>query len=310
MFKIINKFLPNSLIDFLIEIYNWWFLKREKISIKKTEKTIDIFGDSEKCLRISRKHNVYLQDIVKNFDYYFSAVEPIKLRGLSLVDYSRPRLHKVKGYNLHSVKFPSLAEPCITTQQYVKFANLKNGSVVLDLGAYSGLTSIIFDQLIGQKGKVIAVDADKLNIKCIKENFKLYKKFTNRDIALVEGAVWKHNKGLMFATEGNTGSSATDYIGKFRGKSVKVKSYTLGHIAKMYKLARLDFIKCDIEGAEAEIFKDADFFEKYKPKIIIETHLINNKNTISLCIKQLKKYGYKCKEIKQLGVALPLLECV
>lgn len=179
---------------------------------------------------------------------------------------------------------------------------------MIDLGAYSGLTSILFKEKVGSLGRVIALDADKQNIEACNKNFSLYKKLTSNNIDLVFGAIWNHCNGLSFSSEGNMGSSAVEIVGN-RGQTEQVRSFTLSKIAKYANLDYIDFIKCDIEGAEAVIFEDGDFFNSYRPRIIIETHLVSGEETTEKCIRDLSKYGYICKRIIQEGVGLPLLEC-
>ena len=259
---------------------------------------------------VNKNHLVYTRDIINSFDYYFDAVESVQVDKYSLVDYSKPAYHDVKGYNRHPVFFPSFSEPLATTHQYIEFANLSKGSVVFDLGAYAGLTSIIFKDIVGEEGSVIAVDADKFNIKALEKNFSLYKNITGLQIEFLEGAVWSHTNGVSFSSEGNMGSSAVSILGLKRGGTVNlVQSFTLSSIVQSLNLQQVDFIKCDIEGGEAEIFKDTAFFKKFKPRIIIEAHVINNIETTKQFMNDLEQYGYSFKEIDQLGVEPPLIEC-
>ena len=162
------------------------------------------------------------------------------------MDYSTPRYHEVVGFDLFPIFFPSLAEPRLTTSQYSEFANISEGMVVLDLGAYSDLTLIIFAQKTGLTGTVIAVEANERNIEAIKINFRNYERHIKSKINLLEGAVWKNNLGLEFSSEGNMGSSASSIVGRKRGNLIKVSSYSLSTITNMYKLSKVDFIKCDI----------------------------------------------------------------
>ncbi len=156
-------------------------------------------------------------DIINSFDYYFSAVIPFQHLGRNIVDYSTPRYHDVVGFKAFPILFPSFSEPLITATQYMDFASLSEGMTVLDLGAYSGFTSIIFSQAVGETGTVVAVDADIQNIDCIKRNFSNYKKYSDNKIFLLEGAVWENNDGLEFSCEGNMGSSAASIVGNNRG---------------------------------------------------------------------------------------------
>lgn len=268
------------------------------------------FSKLNKSIRISRLHILYGLDIINSFEYYFNAVEPLQVNDFFLVDYSSPKFHNVIGYSRHPIYFPSLAEPLSTTNQYIEFSNLSAGKVALDLGAYSGLTSIIFKELVGRDGVVIAVDADASNYEAAKINFNSYFGSTGTSIHLLFGAVWNHNLGLNFSTEGNMGSSASDLVGEARGLVSLVPSFTLSAIADQYSLTKVDFIKCDIEGAESVIFNDDVFFSKFRPRIILETHLIDGVDTALACSLQLSKYGYVCSPIQQDGVTLPLLQCV
>lgn len=280
-------------------------------------KGIEVFSNSEyfdfkkgvQVIRISQKHVIYSLDIVNSFDYYFGAVKPLLLDSLELVDYSTPRYHEVNGFDLMPVFFPSFSEPIKTTNQYLDFANLKPGLTVLDLGAYSGLTSIIFKELVGDTGRVIALDADKKNLDAIERNRTLYRKLTGNEIEVQFGAIWNHCNGLSFSSEGNMGSSATEIVGDARGQNSVIESLTLSRLAEQFDLQEIHFIKCDVEGAENVIFEDSSFFKKYQPRIIIEPHFVAGKETTDKCIMDLSKYGYTCKRIEQFGVPLPLLEC-
>lgn len=262
------------------------------------DNTIEVTKGGKKII-VSTRHMIYIRDIVMQFDYYFNSVMPVD----NVVDYSTPHAHKVEGFDLFPVVFPSFSEPILTTGQYTDFANLKPGDVVIDLGAYSGLTSIVFAEKVGHDGLVIAVEADEDNYKCADVNINRYHQEAGNKIDLLYGAVWSHNNGIDFSCEMNMGSSAVDIVGG-RGRVVKVPSYTLSDIAK--GLDKVDFIKMDIEGAEVEAVKDAAFFSKYNPKMIIETH---GKGTDQAVINALTKYGYTVKHIIQHGVRFPLLEC-
>jgi Methyltransferase FkbM domain len=105
------------------------------------------------------------------------------------------------------------------------------------------------------------------------------------------------------------GSSASEIVGIDRGTIQNVRSFTLSGLCDMGKIMSVDFIKCDVEGAEAVIFEDEKFFANHRPRIIIETHLKDGIETTEKCISDLTKFGYECRRILQTGVVLPLIEC-
>ena len=173
-----------------------------------------------------------------------------------------------------------------------------------------GLTSILFSRAVGSSGTVVAVEADVQNIACIKRNFANFSKYSAGTLQLCEGAVWETDDGLSFSSEGSMGSSASSIVGRNRGNVTGVRWFTLSSLATMANLARVDFIKCDVEGAERVIFKDEAFFRRFSPRIMIEPHVIDGVSTEHGCIAQLQRLGYDCESIAQHGVHLPLIQCV
>ncbi len=54
--------------------------------------------------------------------------------------------------------------------------SLKGGEIVVDIGAYAGVTSIIFAQLVGPTGHVYAFEADETNYECARINIEMAEK--------------------------------------------------------------------------------------------------------------------------------------
>ena len=260
---------------------------------------------NDKVIKISNSHKMYIKTLMRFFEIHFDAVENQYVDGKYLVDFSKPKKHKIIGFDLFEVYCPSLAETFETASQYLEYANLKDGDVVLDLGSYSGLTSILFSQSVGINGKVISLEPDELNYSCLLKNVLQMKDTSN--IECLNAAVWKETGKLKFSTEQSMGSSAVTIVGE-RGLLKYVDCFTLNDIACKYNLEKVDFIKCDIEGAEAFIFEDEAFFSKYKPKILLETHIVEGKFCDDICIEKLRKYGYNHKPINQNGLESPLIE--
>ena len=306
--SIIRWVVPMSII---VPVYNSYFrlmARMRNYQILSGDTFFRIIKKNRE-IRLAHSQAIYLRDTIDNFDFYFEGVEPQRVGDIDFVDYSKPGFHKVKNFNLFPVFFPAVAEPTITTEQYIEFANLASDAVVIDLGAYSGLTSILFDMAIPSEGRVIAVEADSQNIGACRKNLAAYADHSKRTIQLVEAAVWSNNEGVTFSSEGSMGSSVLSVVGGGRGENIKVASVTLERLAQQLDLSRVDFIKCDIEGAETEVFDRPAFFERYSPKIMIECHIVGGRSTSHACIAVLEKYGYVCELMTQRGYPLPLLAC-
>jgi FkbM family methyltransferase len=283
--------------------------EKEGCDLKISAFSIDI-KKLNRVIRISLKHLVYSKHIIENFETYFCAVEPSNIYDLSVADFSMPKFHMYKDFELMPILTPSLPEPIHTTNDYLNFAQLRKGDVVLDLGGYCGVAAILMKDKVGKDGVVVTVEPDKLNITALTQNIKLYQSIKGMSPTIEESAIWIDSLGLEFSSEGNMGSSAVSIVGTNRGEIVKVNTITLSGLIKKHKLKKVNFIKCDIEGAEKFIFGDLNFFNNFRPKIIIEPHKVNGVLTIDSCVSQLKQFGYECRINKQSGVkSLPLIFC-
>lgn len=281
--------------------------KAKGLEILTNQAFIEIRHGDE-ILRLATSHMVYVSNIVSSFPYYYGAVEPVPTEGGFLVDCSTPRIHWVKNFNLMPILFPSLTESLVTAKRYVDFAELKPGNVVFDLGAYSGLTSILFAERVGRHGKVFAFEPDPLNFEIAKQNIDHYARMTgNGCIDLINKGVWEHSRGISFAAEGNIGAGATDLLPGDRGerKIVQIETITLDEFAESRALERLDFVKCNIEGSEQCVIPSSmNLFQRYEPKIIIEPHFAPEGLTTKACTAALAQAGYEVKVIEQDGEPL------
>jgi len=304
--QIVASWISKRNLDSELDVTTKKAIESSGYTFFSSDRYLDII-DGLRIVRISQAHSFYVHDIIGSFDFFYSAVSPTQADNYSIVDYSQPRYHNVRGFDLFPVMMPSLCEPMETTNQYLEVAKLTKGMTVFDLGAYSGLTSIIFAEAVGESGKVVAVEADTLNLKCIQKNVKRYASLKKSCIKTVEGAVWKDSQGIEFSDEGNMGSSAVSIVGPSRAKTRTVKTFTLNDIARIAAVDRVDFIKCYIEGAEYYIFEDKDFFSKFRPRILVETHNYKGEFTSDKVASTLGGYGYHCEQIEQLGMEYPLL---
>jgi FkbM family methyltransferase len=260
-------------------------------------------------IRIRTSQKLYLEETLSNFDFYFEGVIASKQGKKEIVDYSKPAWHDVKNFDLMPIYFNSFCDPIRIIDKYIEFSEISEGSVVIDLGAYSALTSIIFDQSVGQTGLVIAIEADRENyLTCVK-NLSLYEKITKKKIHLVNAAIWRDTNGIMFSSEGSMGSSAVDIIGNDRAENIFVNTVTLMSLVNDFKLERVDFIKCDIEGAESVALNAPDFFNKYKPIVVMELHFIDGVSTEYSCRSFMENFGYICTLKDQKEYPLKLLFC-
>jgi FkbM family methyltransferase len=258
---------------------------------------------------LNAQHAVYARDVIDDFDFYFEAVEPALVDAFLTVDYSAPREHRVQGWDLMPIEFPSSAEPLVTARQYLDFADLRLGQTAIDLGAYSGFTSLLFQEAVGGSGRVVAVEADTLNLVSLRKNIDNFQKRTATAPVVAELAVWSHNRGIEFLVEGNMGSAAASLMKRGKKRVRQVPSSTLSDLCQRFELDDVHFIKADIEGAELEAFSDREFFRDRHPKIIFEAAASKDHEPKAV-IALLEQFGYTCRIRDQVGSRMPLVECL
>ena len=294
-----------------------WISARKKDASRMGMKLVtrDVFFDlikGDTVLRIRHAHTQYLQHMIENFDYYVNSVIPVRMDGMQLVDMSGPRYHRLRGFGDIPFLFPSQTEPYETTAEYLDFAGLKDGDIVLDIGAYAGVTSIIFAQLVGPRGHVYAFEADGLNYECAKTNIQMAAKVMGiENITLLRKAVWSHGNGVLFSNEGAMGSSAVAITGGKRGQDRMVESVRLEDFFAQNGLSHADFVKIDIEGGEVEVLESsASFLNRMKARLIVEPHVVKGKLCTEECRSMLESAGYKVKVRDKVGESEPLIEAV
>jgi FkbM family methyltransferase len=275
----------------------------------------DLFFDlvrGDTILRTRKSHAFYLDHMIENFDYFVDSVIPIQTNGTRLVDMSGPRYHRLKGYGDVPFLFPSHTEPYHTTAEYLDFAGLKGGEIVLDIGAYSGVTSIIFAQLVGTSGHVYAFEADETNSRCAQINLEMASRVLGlRNITLVRKAVWSDNGGVLFSHEGAMGSGAVSITGDGRGQQTVVPSTRLEDCFGEFGLDHADFVKLDIEGGEVEVLRSsAGFLRRVKARLIVEPHFVDGSMSTDRCRNLLESAGYQVKVRDKVGESAPLIEAV
>jgi len=250
-----------------------------------------------KVLRLRRSHAIYVPHMIESFDYYWNSVFPEKEGDLQVVDMSGPKLHRLVGFAHTPLLFPSHTEPYSTTAEYLEFANLKPGHTVLDIGAYAGVTSIVFAKLVAPGGRVYSFEADGGNYRCALENIKTAAESLElRNISLSPKAVWSHSNGLAFSNEDSMGSSAVSITGGGRGKEQTAASTTIEEICKEHELKHVDFVKIDIEGGETELLKcSARSLRDLGARLIVEPHRVRGKLNTEQCCQLLAEGGFSVR---------------
>ena len=147
--------------------------------------------------------------------------------------------------------------------QFIKDRLILDGDIVFDCGAHHGLTALVFSELVGRAGRVVAFEPHPHNVDIIGKNVSLNRR-TNISIERCalgsgEGTIWLRNK------------SNASVAWRPRTRGIRVDLVSLDQYAAQTGVFPT-LIKIDVEGFEAEVLKGARSVLRRSPKLAIEVH--------------------------------------
>ena len=155
-------------------------------------------------------------------------------------------------------------------REYRCLDHLSGLKTIIDLGANCGFSS---SYLLSRfpESRLIAVEPDEGNFEALQRNLAAY---GDRAMAM-KGAVWSHCTELSFKAE--TTSPGNEWGRRMTGDApataLRVKAWDIPTIMQAARFERIDLLKMDIEGAEAEIFSASslDWIDRVG-SMVIELH--------------------------------------
>jgi len=126
---------------------------------------------------------------------------------------------------------------------------LNSHSVVMDIGANIGVTSLILSDYVPQ-GKVVAVEAGTTIAEICKKNIAE----NHRNNIILENVVMGDKEGFAYFSENSAfGHIELNDEHELSATVQKLPMTTLSHLINKHALGKLDLIKLDIEGNEMPV---------------------------------------------------------
>jgi FkbM family methyltransferase len=176
------------------------------------------------------------------------------------------------------------------------------GMTFYDVGANIGFFSLAAARLVGPAGRVVAFEADPEIAARLREHAER-NGFTW--LVVEEKAAWSKSGPVSFA-RCDPATSPDRGLGSVvtfsNGAAITVEGVSLDDCTE--RLGLPDFIKCDVEGAEVEVFRGAkQLLAENRPTIVCEIHSEDNRRVL---VKELSRAGYACSDCDDRHVlALP-----
>lgn len=161
-------------------------------------------------------------------------------------------------------------------------AMVREGTVVFDIGAHVGFYTLLASELVGPGGKVFAFEPLPANLTYLKEHLRL-----NRagNVTVIEAAV-SDRCGTAYFEQG-PGSMT----GRLASKAaLLVETVAIDDLVAQGQLPLPDYIKIDVEGAEARVLSGArQTLTQSRPTIFLATH---GSGVHQECCRLLGELGY------------------
>jgi FkbM family methyltransferase len=140
------------------------------------------------------------------------------------------------------------------------------GDVVLDAGGCWGDTALYAAVKAGPQGRVICFEFSPDNLALLERNLSANPELAGR-IEIVREAVWDGSKEfLVFDPQG----PETHVSGGQESTAARVRACSIDRLVEAKNLARVDFVKMDIEGAELAALRGAiKTLRRFRPKLAI-----------------------------------------
>jgi len=186
---------------------------------------------------------------------------------------------------------------------------LKKGMICLDIGGNIGYYTLLESNIVGESGKVIAIEPSPPNFQHLKKNLEIQDaenvdayNFAAGDVdGNVNFLVYQESNGSFTIPDGET----TDLPGEL----IKVPAKRMDTFLDELKINHVDFVRMDVEGYESHIIQGMkNTIKKSKPMFQIEVHtpLLGKEGTKKF-LKEFQDYGYETKYYIPRDIDLPII---
>lgn len=176
--------------------------------------------------------------------------------------------------------------------------HLQPGMTFYDIGANIGFFSLLAARIVGPEGRVVAFEADPEVAERLRENVKRNSLST---ITVEQKAVWSESRVVSFARADlaiSPDRGVGQVVGSGAPNNLEVQAVSLDDFLQARRPA--DFLKCDVEGAEVEVFHGARrLLRENRPTLLCEMHSEESRRAL---LQDFASLGYDCHPLDETHV--------
>jgi FkbM family methyltransferase len=150
---------------------------------------------------------------------------------------------------------------------------VRRGEVVLDIGANVGYFTMLFSDLVGARGEVHAFEPIPATFQELSRNIARFPGYRNvRLNCLALGDRNDHTEMFLPGVDSGQAALACHRDGSWKNASITSISVEMAKLEEYaIPLPRLDFVKCDVEGAELLVLRGGkSVLSRWRPKLFLE----------------------------------------
>ena len=132
----------------------------------------------------------------------------------------------------------------IAIETWCPYYTPKSGDIVIDVGAGIGEESIIFSNMVGPTGQIIAIEAHPSTYACLEASVEC---LTFKNVVPLQLAI-SDKRGTVLISDDD--AHLSNSIMQSSGDGIEVESKSIDDVARDLGLDRIELLKMNIEGAE------------------------------------------------------------
>lgn len=184
--------------------------------------------------------------------------------------------------------------------------NLNKGDAFLDIGAHYGYFTLLASFLVGERGKILAIEASGSTYQRLLENVK-----DKSNVRALNNACADENKKMIFyefpVMYSEYSSLNIDqyekeaWLKKYQAKEIKIDAVKVDDLLLQEKISP-KIIKVDVEGAEDQVVQGMELTLKdRKSMLIVIEYLVQKNQSHRLAAKMLHREGFYANFIQDDG---------
>jgi FkbM family methyltransferase len=189
---------------------------------------------------------------------------------------------------------------------------LRKGETIVQVGAIPGGELLIQAKIVGERGRVIAIEPEKGNLDGL---HKMLEEESLKNVTLVPKGAWRERgKQRLLLSPLPSGDHKIEVSGVLHDNDLRPENYqsfteiqvdTVDNILKSLGIRHVDYVKITINGAELEVLKGMEETLKDDLRLWVKGHALKDGQPLHQAIASfLKERGFSVQIIKGEGAPI------